>query len=282
MLKSILGALGCLPCVYLFWSSSDATMTGRPKETDTEETTRCTKDACSSKRLVLPACRASDPGLVDLLASLLNVIQDGSKMLMDMYAACLFLRMGAHFVRLTLACRAAVDSIIIRKGRPPSHVAQRNRQLEEFMLQNYPFGRSMGSSRGKFRRKALEAYRVALSGFFSAFNGATFDEYYDCDQPFDLEVLKRRRSDALVKVFLRSQPQAPNEGKWTKLGPAFDFFLLSDAYNILTPLASIAFGRMVFQSRSGPNHTTPKLLCLEILFKSRRRNHIFRLLWVST
>ena len=179
---------------------------------------------------------------------------DSSRMLADMYAVCLFLKTGAHFVRLVVACEAVVEETFdMKAGWPPEHVVARNRQLEAYLLQNYPFGRDMGKTNKQGTgRSALVRYQKDLAAFFDVFNGERFGEYYDCGTCARMpSEIKRAMVNGLRSVLLRSQPTPPNEEKWTKIGPAFDFFITSDAYGILPVLARVAYSRMTFCDAQG-------------------------------
>ena len=64
-------------------------------------------------------------------------------------------------------------------------------------------------------------------------------------------------TSALVKVALARRPKPPISNKWTKLGPATDWFVITFAFSLLEPLVSPggAFAKFKFESESGSTAT---------------------------
>ena len=179
-------------------------------------------------------------------------------MITDMFSTCLFFKMGGHFLRLVAGSRAAVDATFtVKRGAPPEAIQRRNGELKHYLVMNYPIGRGMGSSDWSCPRKGLMQYARDLEEFFTAFNGLKMGEYYDNGGIVDTELAKKYMVRGLARVMLRSQPHPPNEGKWTKLGPAFDFFMLADALEALPTLCTVAFGKMTTTDARG--HSGPEL-----------------------
>lgn len=162
-----------------------------------------------------------------------------------MYAACLFFKMGGNFVRLVAAARQAVDkAFILRRGSPPQWIQTRNAELWDYLLTNWPVGRTMGSSRYSWPRRGLHQYNNELQHFFKVFNGEAFAVHYDNCSVVDCAAVKKAMVRGVTQVLLRAQPVPPNEGKWTKIGPCLDFFVTGDMLSCFPALCDVAYGKI--------------------------------------
>ena len=165
-------------------------------------------------------------GVVHVVTIISLFLGNSLKMLADFYAACLFLKMGGHFMRLLTSCRQLVQSKFeVKHGMPPASVSVFNAELIDYLVCVQPFGRGMGRSRhAQTKDKNLANYRSNLETYFAVCNGRAFGEHYDKHDAVDVVKVKQAMVQGVVHTVLRSQPSPPNEGKWTKLGPCLDFF----------------------------------------------------------
>jgi hypothetical protein len=183
-------------------------------------------------------------GLTHTLSIISWSLGDPLKMMNDMYAAVLYLKMGSHFLQLASSCFRAVERHFrVLRGAPPSWVQDRNAQLKDYMLTNYPVGRAMASTKYDFPRQGLIQYEADLTEYFAVFNAEHFGHHYDQDALVDDRAIKSRMVRSLLKVPLRGHPQTPNEGKWTKVGPCTDFFVFGEVTGSLPALTTVSFAR---------------------------------------
>ena len=168
-----------------------------------------------------------------------------------MYAACLFFKMGGNFVRLVAAARQAVDkAFILRRGSPPQWIQTRNAELWDYLLTNWPVGRTMGSSRYSWPRRGLHQHNNELQHFFKVFNGEAFAVHYDNCSVVDCAAVKKAMVRGVTQVLLRAQPVPPNEGKWTKIGPCLEFLSRETCCRASLPCATSPMARSGFGSSS--------------------------------
>ena len=211
------------------------------------------KDACGKYPLVSSRhCGNHVGSLTD--CAVLDAHDDGERCFNLVQTGAIFFQMGGNFLRLIQCVRFELDDNMVAPiiGLPPIEATCMSAELSDYFLKNYKGfvataagiddGWSSGSeedppeqqrqdranSRKRNRRNFL--YKKAWTDFLAIFNGwiwktgcAIGPTYIDSLD--EVPGLKDRATRALVQLLFRGMPSRPSKKKWTKFGPALDWFI---------------------------------------------------------
>ena len=183
----------------------------------------------------------------------------GLNLVSCMYALALFLGMGGHFLRLLQAVEAQVKQVLVMIPDPCSSDQKLfANEAMHYSVSNYkrfedidrddstlsagkrrvgPEGESGSdgdASTSTRRQRRIVAWQAAWQNLTRVLNGdwskkGQLQHYCTsrrCCNNYDLDVCARKISCAITKVLLARRPTCPVANKWTKLGPALDFYVM--------------------------------------------------------
>lgn len=204
-----------------------------------------------------------------------NVTADvlGHDVSVFMICGSTFFSMGGNYLRLVQALGVGVDRWMAKPvfGLPPEDAKPTTDELMDYCVRNYKgftdvkddawssdedeqtnetdeanMDDAVRKGRRDFRRRHY-LYRKSWESFVAIFNGiiwataCTVGPHYALDL-VDFANLKHRAVVAIARVLFRSMPKRPCKGKWTKLGPCADWWMLAlGTMNLLTRLWNIAY-----------------------------------------
>lgn len=156
-----------------------------------------------------------------------------------------FLSYSGHWSRLVNSTRRLVESKLkIEYREPEEHWADYAVQWAQFIMRNERMDVDKEDGDGKGRRSHHNQVFTAITNFIAIFNGPWWEKgswvhccrrdgsccgvFGDSDLQ-RLQVSRDRAVQAIRQVILRRRPGKASANKWSKLAPAFQFFVLGSA-----------------------------------------------------
>ena len=178
-----------------------------------------------------------------------------------LYSLSLMLRTSHYFTRVHQAIPLFVDRIQMRRGIPPAGDTAFSAEVVNFLVCQYCVDCNIDPCIGKGNRnpgsKGLQMLMDALQLLLDVFNGNWIHHilvHYcsspqccmsKCGIPYHRPTLLLKAIVALRFSMLNRLPSTPESGKWTCVGPCFDFVMgISAVHNMFGPLLEMAFGQL--------------------------------------
>ncbi len=200
-------------------------------------------------------CQNHRNGLIEASATSLT----GLAVVNAMRAQTGFLQMSGHFARLVLAGDVVSGEVVMRPGKAPKHLSLYQAEILDYTLSNHKAERAAHSRAFKATDNAHEHDARKMTKFnksatelskFIVFEDGQ-DVHYcgsaSCCNNYDLETCKAEARRLRRDVLVPGVPERPEEGKWTKLGSALDFQILSRPNKFMLRAWRGAFGKIEVQ-----------------------------------
>ena len=171
-----------------------------------------------------------------------------------LYSMATLFRSSTYFLRLTAVVEPVLQEVvvIVQDDPPPSAILLSDlivqHMVDHFESFKMSYAEKGGSVSWDTRRQRV---KDMWTTFVRLFNGCFWAHakthsdlvvYHFSSKPVDRSLLVKQMSRAFVSVILRHLPTKPEEGKWTKLAPANDWFFCAKVFfNALGILMQKAF-----------------------------------------
>ena len=205
------------------------------------------------------------------LAESSSMLAVGRFFISQMYSIALLFRMGPSYMRLLMYVDDFVEKCVgfsnmVRTPLPSSDVAFIT-ELKRYLLWNF-----RNSYHWKLRARKRENENESDAGdpdaqeeqlqTASALYSSQLDEFFkvfntqhskalrhncvskSCCQNYSIPVLRQRMARVIKSFVFAHMVTVPNKAKWTKTGPAVDWFLISGLSKILPTMWPGAFGKV--------------------------------------
>lgn len=150
---------------------------------------------------------------------------------------CGYIRMGSNFLRMRCALMSVLDKLVsIRVGQPPPECGEYAKAWTSYLMDHYHDIKSIFAKRRKRKQKThrdANLGKAALQRSFDLlrerFNGAWWvTNVIEIWVPTaaaaaDRNKLLQQLASSCRQTVLRATCTRPEDGKWTKNGPAYDF-----------------------------------------------------------
>ena len=187
--------------------------------------------------------------IVAAVDALIKTEATGGRMIPNLYASTLFLRMGGHFVRLLASVRELLKGHFLEWVAFPSE-EQLNEgrafaeELSSFLVDNLRHNARQMQQKAP-RGSAYEKAASDLKRCFSICNGPYWKRgkiTHLCRNSCcsSREEVEDKVCWCIIHVLLRVVPTLPLLSDWTKLGPNLDFFLAAEHQGLLHHLLECA------------------------------------------
>ncbi|CAE7364228.1 unnamed protein product, partial [Symbiodinium necroappetens] len=180
----------------------------------------------------------------DAIQAAPRVEETGGRLIANLYAGCLFLRMAGHFLKLVGSLQVYIKdpSFFKWNQNPSASDLQRGRKFREelssYLKANLCHNdRQMAASPGVRDWRKIEA--DIQHCFSHVLNGCGWERGVVVHQCLGPECCRTRQDAeaktvaAVTQVLFRILPVLPLTSDWTKAGPSLDFFLRTDFHGLL-------------------------------------------------
>ena len=194
----------------------------------------------------------------------------GPQLLSDLYCATKFLRVGPYYFRCMVCLSTFVKRFFkVTRGTPSRLDRAFTDQLRDYFKSTHPLEALAHTERkGKRSVKSKQHFDTSIDAFFDFFNGG-FPLVGDggeelqpsraqlchicpgehCCRSSAISAVRARKR---LCVLLRCKPSSPELGKWTKVGPCFDFWLMGLPSFAFYNLLRLATGNAPFFRQNKP------------------------------
>ena len=219
------------------------------------------------KTIITMKCRLHQNSIIE--GAVVGVV--APKVLHDMYSGCLFLGYGTNFAQLITSLDSVFtrDTLSVRRGAPPPPDPHDvNQELMAYSVANYGRFKSHGKGYddvdpddpgigGDVDDDVAHERRPDVAEWINSWNSyrAVCNDRYErgrwghtcidenCCAGYRYDVTKGRLKRTCARLQFKTRPKPPASGKWTKLGPAADFFVVAYVSGLLPVCAEAAYGK---------------------------------------
>ena len=173
---------------------------------------------------------------------------DGQKfaIIPDQFSSTMYLKSQGNFTRLVFAAEDLYTRVRLTDKEAPPGAELFHNEFVDFLVCSYRRYHDASDA-------AAARYEATFRTLFSYFKGFPGDPNHALlvftTEP--REALKLPLTQCVRQTVLPHHPTVPQSGKWTKVGPCNEFYMIGSSYGLLSCLSNLAYG---------PLHVRPKPL----------------------